>query len=519
METIEKWVSGKLAPVKEELKRSFLFTFLWGLAAHGYMFFNNSISHDSIDEFVSVTDIAVKKIGSGRFFVPVLHFLRGPISAPWWLGMLSLACIALAVFFIIRMFDIREKWMICLVAGFMTANMTYTALAATYIHDIDCNCLALLLAVLAAYLWRTQEKGALYGILPLALSMGIYQSFLSVAITLVVIASILELVHGKNFKAVFFPGLRAVGMVIGGGIAYYVLLKLVTILVSAPLSTGTYNSLDNILNLTPIGIVKLFITTWLCTAYEIITVNSMYPGWISAGIQGVVILICVGIVVAQLLKKQMGAAEKLLLIALCGFLPVGMNVSRVLSDGMSHDLMYYAFWLVYLLVLLLTRELAGDMQKKGMQACQVLAAALIAVTLVSNVQGANAAYTAKRFIQDANLSLFTRIVSDVEDQKGYVPGQTPISILGGPDSSLKALPEQYEKYYTTGFEESYVIGSRSQIHYQCYFDYVLMNPGVIATKEQSEAMWEHPQVQAMPVYPCPGSVAMVDGIAVVKLSD
>lgn len=33
---------------------SILFTFIWGMAAHGYMYFNNSISHDSLNEFIYI---------------------------------------------------------------------------------------------------------------------------------------------------------------------------------------------------------------------------------------------------------------------------------------------------------------------------------------------------------------------------------------------------------------------------------------------------------------------------------
>ncbi len=522
MASIKKWISDKLESAFPDLKFCFLVTYLWGFIAHGYLFLSNSISHDSIDEFLSMTDIALKKIGSGRFFVPVVHFLRGNISAPWWLGFLSLLFVSLALFFLIRTFDIREKLLIFLTSGILTVNTSYIALAATYIHDLDCNSLALLFSVLAVYLWRRTKYGAVYGTVPIALSLGIYQSFLSVTITLVVMLSILDLVRGKGFREVFLPGLKAIAMVIGGGILYFCLLKVVTTFAAASLSAGKYNSLDNILSLTPKSLIQLVVSTWKFTVRQIITVNATLPGRLATMTQACVLLVCFVSVLPKLFDKSMAVSEKILLILLSGFLPVGMNVSRILSGGMSHDLMYFAMWLVYLLALLLPRELLqqeGGLMQCAKELCQLTAICLVAVILYGNVQIANSTYTAKRFIQDANLSMFTRIVSDIEEQEDYIPGETLISFVGSPDLALKDMPKQYRRFYTTGFYDSYVIGGMVHDHYQCYFDYVLMNPGKIASNDQTQALSVHPQVSAMPLYPMHGSIAMVDGVLVVKLGD
>lgn len=145
-----------------QFRQSLLFTFLWGLAAHGYMFLSSSFSHDSLNEFLFEDWVSARKITAGRIFVPVVTFLRGRITAPWLIGLIGLTCIGIAVYFVTRIFDMESKWMICLTSGIFTVNLTVIALTATYIHDFDSDCLALLFAVMAVFLWKSSEKHGKY---------------------------------------------------------------------------------------------------------------------------------------------------------------------------------------------------------------------------------------------------------------------------------------------------------------------------------------------------------------------
>ena len=49
-----------------------------------------------------------------------------------------------------------------------------------------------------------------------------------------------------------------------------------------------------------------------------------------------------------------------------------------------------------------------------------------------------------------------------------------------------------------------------------YFTYVLLNPARMAEQDVWSRMQDDPRVDAMPVYPAEGSVAMVDDVMVVK---
>lgn len=131
-------------------------TLIWGMVAHGYMFFHNAFSHDSLIELAgSTSNIA---FGLGRFFVPIYRQLIGEnIIMPWLVGIESLCWIAISVFFITQIFDINSRFLLVLVSGICVVNQTVISTAATYINILDTNMFALLMAVLTVFIWQKNE--------------------------------------------------------------------------------------------------------------------------------------------------------------------------------------------------------------------------------------------------------------------------------------------------------------------------------------------------------------------------
>lgn len=171
--------------------------FIWGLVAHAYGFLNLTISHDSLAEFYASSSDIKHRIGLGRFMVPIYQFIfHGRITLPWLNGILSLFWLSISVWLTASIFSVEDKLHIAFIAGIYTVNITVTALAATYIHDLDADIFAVMLSVAAVFFWHKGGWMSLMGIPLLAGALGCYQSMLSVAITLVMFSSILSLVRG-----------------------------------------------------------------------------------------------------------------------------------------------------------------------------------------------------------------------------------------------------------------------------------------------------------------------------------
>lgn len=502
----------------ENMKKLFWFcmlsVFIWGMAAHGYGFLHSSFSHDSLAEFNSAMGTDNWKIQLGRIWTPLYKdIFRTDLTLPWMVGLLSLFWIGLSVFLTVQMLPLRARPAVFLTAGVFTVNVTVTATAATYLGDLDGNLFGMLCAVAAVWLWQRYRFGFLGGVLLVAGCLGFYQSYLSVAIVLILLVCIGWLLDGKTFSKVFKRGLLSIGMLLAGGILYALMLALVWKVTGISPASGSTNSLDVLLSLTLRDILRLVVGAYTDVFSRVFRMVTPYPQQMIVAAVGVLLILTIGMFVLAL--KGKGKCEILLGIALAALLPLGMNMIYVLSSGMVHDLMVYGIWLWYLPALALVyRTASPDGLKKIVR---WICVGLTGILLYANVQTANALYLKKDMEQEAFLSYMTRVVYTMENCDGYVPGQTPVVFVGDPPENT--IPG-FEKYTgITGVDESAVTGLQEDYRARAYFQYVLNDPAVIPGSDVFARMAEDPQVKEMPAYPQSGSVAMVDDVLVVKLSE
>ncbi len=508
---------------KKDLYFALIATFLWGILAHGYCFFDNSVSHDSLNEFHAAIFGNDWKIQLGRVFTPLYRdIFRGDATLPWLIGVLSLFWLGLAVFLVIRIFGIDSKVMMVLTAGIFAVNTSVSATAATYLNDLDSNMFAVLCAVAAVYCWKYISWGELPGAVLIMGSLGIYQGYLTVTIVLVMFVCILALFRGNTFQEVFRKGLRAIGMILLGGVLYYAAMKIITQLTGNALTTGDNNSLGNILKLTPQMIPDLVARTYENWFQRLWMAYSAYPAVAVKGITILMFLSAALAVTVWMCNKKIGIWEKLLGIVLILLLPLGMNIYFILALGNIHDLMVYAIWLCYLLVLLLADWLvkqwqASPKKEKTARLIRMLCFLLVFLTVYGSVQFANGMYLKKDLEYDAYLSLMTRIVTRMEDYDDYVIGETPVVFVGLPKTLHSVTPGFKEYWNVIGMQFTDVILQPSPDRFQAYFNYVLNVPVNLADSSTWTAMRNSDRVKQMPAYPADGFLAMEDGVLIVKL--
>ena len=258
---------------RKRLLASFAAVFLCGLLAHGYAFAGLTLSHDSLNEMFLSGDIryaagsvADWKISLGRFLYPAYRTVfSGGAGTPWLSGILSLVWVSLAVYLVSRLFSVDNALLLAVIGALFVTNVSYSALAATYIYDLDGDMLAMLLAVCAAYLLlRGAGRRRALAVVPIVCSLALYQSMISVAVSLVMIACILRLLNSESAKTVLFDGLKAVGILLAGGAVYGFLVRAVCRASGIALSDG-YNSLLSLGRMTPALIpaaVRSTYATW-----------------------------------------------------------------------------------------------------------------------------------------------------------------------------------------------------------------------------------------------------------------
>lgn len=509
------------------LKRCMSFTFLFGIVAHAYGFFNFTISHDSLEALYSGAAETEWKISLGRIFVPVYRAVtRGMLTTPWMIGMLALVWIGLSVYFIVQLLGFTgSKFLIALTAGILTVNPVVTALTATFLHDLDVDMFALLLMVLAVCLWKERKKGIFPGMCLIAVGLGLYQSYLSVAIALMMIVCIKDLLEGKRCNKVLLAGGKGILLLSGGGLFYLILMEVICYFTGIPLS-DSYNSISQLGNLSG-SISELFWGTLKAYYYWLmyfLNPASMYSSKAVMAVNLLLGICAAGIILTVFTEKKLGIAEKLLLVCLGGLLPLGMNLSSVLSGGMLHGLMMYSFCLIYLLALFLGAWRCQGAARKGAKVARYVQIAMmgcVAFVIWNGIPVANAGYLKKDLERQQTLSLMTRVVMEMDKEEEYKRGETTVAFVGKID--MREMP---------GFETFSGNGNTSGVQgltetdqiknyrdYEAYFRYILNVPVKLCTEEQRLDFWNRPEVEAMPVFPAEGSIEMVDGMMVIKMGE
>ena len=507
-------------------------TFIWGFLAHGYGIVDSNFSHDSLAEFNSILFGNQLKIITGRFLSPFYrNFSRTDLTLPWLIGILGLLWCGLAVYLAVRTFQIENKTMIFLTAGIFTTNLTVSSTLATFIHDFDSDMLSLMFSVAAVYCWRKHPGGWLAGAFALMLSLGFYQSYIATTITLVMFACILDLLEEVPFRDVLLRGMKAIGMLLLGGILYYFAMHAVADYAGVTISSGSQNSMDNALKIFDLSfqeLMRLVRITYVYWYEKLVNVISPYPA-ISAPATKLMLLMICGCVFLGILKRNVKLPAKLLCLVLLVLLPFAMNIMHFLTSEQAHELMRFALWMTYLLALLLSRWLAGYLKEAKIPRISgmlqkialvplILCMLLVTIVVHGGVQTANAMYLKKDLEHDAYMAVVNRILYRMEDFDGYVPGETPVAIVGLPQQMADIVPG-FETYRDpNGMWMSDVLCFPEPDRWAYYFKYTMMNPIKLAGGDIWHSMPDNPQVAQMPVYPAEGSLALIDDVLVVKLS-
>ena len=495
------------------LKWCFAATALCMLLAHGFAWFNLFPSHDGT---ILVFDADVVMLQLGRW-VELLYFrfVRGRINAPWLNGAFTIVWTSLAVYLVGKLLQLGKKATIALCAVFSTA-ISVTLLYATYYDKTDLYACAMFLAVWGVYAvrrFRCRWWGVLFCSGCLCLAMGLYQGYIEFAIGLFLICLLRDcLTEDLAWAEYLRRGVTAVVSLLLGGVLYAVSMKAVL----AYKHLELIDSSNGLQQMSRAGVADYLAR--LPGAYkQVFTTLLGYDVWNNRGMRlatAVCLLLGLACLVLALCKKPLRAAVQVIILLV--LLPLGLNVVYLLSERHPTLLMLYPVYLVYALVLLLTGLEPDTIPRSAAW----LACLLCAFITVQNVIYANGAYTYRKLVYENTRAQVYTIMAKVEDLPGYVEGETPVVFSGDfTDSNFT-----YHNDLLRLYEEGDTGLSGSAITYdgtiKWWFGNIMGSSAkVVNTQAELDAWAENPAVQAMPSYPASGCIAMVDGAAVIKLSD
>lgn len=486
----------------------------WGIITYFYAFLNFTLSHDSLNEIESP---GKWKIMLGRFMSPVYHrFIRGEMAVPWLSGVLSLMFLSLVVYVLARMVKTQDTVVVFLAAGLLVTSPAVFTLAGTYISDMDANLFGILLSLLAVWAWRSENRLLLLpGALCISLSVGMYQSYLSVSVVLIMALSILDLADGRKPQDVFLRGVEAIVMIIAGMIAYVMMMQATCWITHLELVQDSYNSITNIFSQETSS--NLF--TNLSGAYEDFKKTLLYQKFGHISSLNIAQCIVYGGAICALayrsVKNRISVLSALMMAALLGLLPVGVHLSMLANNGYAHDLMKCGMISVSLLALFAVNPLRKGV--KPVRWCALLVMGCMALVSWQYVVDANQLFFKKDMNRQASLSMMTRVTEDIEEHEGYVRGKTPVLFIGTLTNQLAA----YKVIPTiAGYTGDHHFSQISQDYiYPIYYQYIMQLPINLCSTERKAELLEDERVKQMPVYPQEGSVQMIEDTLVVRLGE
>ena len=479
-------------------------TVFCSVAAHGFLFANEFFSHDSVSYFTYADWGFDFYTSVGRFFIPVYESLKGGVAAPWLIGLLFIVWMSLTGIVVTDLLDIRSPQGVALSCGLLCTNVSLTLTGATYVYCMDEYALALLGASVAAYLFLRGGRYALLGLLPLLISLSIYQPYATVTAALCLLALIRQASESRRFSAILSRGVTALILLIVAFLLYNALWTLCRVLFSVPQTR-------DVASLRDFGVRD-----------RILSANSVFFGFLfRPGVAlGPLRPVAHGLLLALLLwrllriltNERVPLPNRVALIVLSALLPVTLYSVAIVMPGEAHDLTAYARELFYFLPLSLLDSVPTRIPRRAERNAVCV---LLALLLWHHVDYANQCYMKKELEKTSTLILAARIIDRIEAIPGYVPGETRVAFAGRLDYNepLDITRPAFEDFKTqTGLWHAHSATYNLGRYLTDYLQYPL-------AWDTETNVTRSDLAKAMPIFPASGSVRMIDGVVVVKLSE
>ncbi len=518
---------------RTEWKDTFLTAFVVGMLTHLYLFTNNLLTWDSLFSLYAPQEMTA----IGR---PLLRYFCGlstDFNLPLVLGTLSVLYLSLTAVALTECFAIHSK-MGRRVTAALVVTFPVTAGTFCYLFTADGYMLAFLLSVVSVLL---AERGAcamegeadavlqgeekphvrigkffgwiLAGAAVLAVSLGIYQAYFAVTMTLCMLKLLLFLVQ-KSWKGIFFYTKAYLGMGIVGYGCYLVLVKVFRLCKQTELLG--YNGIDRLDHFVFADVPRGIYTAYRQFASFALHGNVLTTNlWMTLCVLGLLLLGC-GLYLRSLWQMGTGLWKRLLVaVGLVCLLPVGATIFCVMSPDVFLYILLRMPWVLFFLFVL-------AMVERDIKDWTWVRPGVIGLTAILAFQFYlmdNVVYYNMNEKYEKSYALSVRIVDRIEQTEGYYPWIQTLFVGAEPD---------YEKYPSTEVTKEVLSGyypARSDFFlnstdkYAEFFSHYLSVSLAPVSDEVEQELLQREEIRQMGTFPAADAVQIIDGVLVVKMSD
>jgi len=490
---------------------------IWGsllsaFLAYTFMITNKLPNHDELFALFNKGTT----VESGRWGLDILSRLLPDVSVPWLYGVISIVLLTIGSCLIVRIFKIKTRILQMLLGGII---LTFPAQISTFtfMYTASAYAVAFLLAVAAVYfLTLPGKKNWLIAALCFIGSLSIYQAYLSITVSLLLLYLFFELLNGReDEKKTFIRGLGFVAFLVISLLMYWLATKAVWHFTGRAM--GQYAdsafSLDarSLLN----SVKNAYVAFYHTFRYR---VNGLIISRVSLLIHLLIFALTGCAALFQILKKN--GKQIALLLFLLLLLPLGIGSMYVLfSEQSIHTLVLYSYIAVYVLFAGIVEscqqaDIWGRPGNKLMLYGSDAVVFCMAVILAGNIFVANKSYLYMHLSYENTYFYTTAILTQLQDTPGYHK-DAKVAIVGQwqePDFYSERFYELNQlKGVNTLSPNAYSIAGFFQ-----YYNGVSLN---LVAEEEIDRIAASSEFQQMESYPNHGYIQTIDDTIVIKLSD
>lgn len=508
-------LKGFFAGIPGHIKTAFAASFLLFFLIHHQGFTGDVLNHDNIGHMFG-SDYGA---ASGRWLLPFVLSLNGNFSTPWLIGFAAAVFLAGAVCSVVSVLRIKSVPGVILTAALMTAFPT-VACNNFYTFSAEAYMLSLFLACFAAYLTVKFKWGFMGGAVSMCLSLGIYQSYFPVGTALLIGALILELLDNK----------RDLSASLTNALKYFLTLAVsVLFYMTAVKLTTTNTGLVDYMGISNMGSISLNTLPGLIrNAYENIIdfyLHSPDRHWQSVKLEAAASCFAAAVLgLIIIYTKKPGWKKTAATVLLAAVYPLACGLIYIMAPQADvHMLMVYGFCMVPVGLVSAGEYCCGEINKTPFRGLSGTGSLCLWVIFLSmSLLSWNHAVDDNEFYFKAQLSheqtqaFSNRLLTCVQQTEGYEKDM-PIVLTGMSNADFFDIP-QLDRIQVIG-----LLDPDDLMHsytYDLYLSRYLGWSGRVYTDGSSmeEEYSLHPQVELMPVYPSQGSIKIIDGAVVVKMS-
>ena len=500
---------------------------LLGWITHFYMFTHKLPNWDDLNNI----DAPGSQDYLGRWFLKYIHPLGSQYSIPAVHGLLFIVFLAIAACFVVEIMQIKSMTGAALVPAVMVTFPSVVS-TMTFMFMAHTSGIAIMMTCAAVYIMRRYKYGWLPCIAMLICVLGTYQSYISIAIGLMLAGMIIDVLKGEKATPVIKKGLLCAVVLIIAVVIYMILSHIIY----PNLDNETYGGVGNMGKIAiadmPILVgrcYKRFLEYFLWKPFAFVTKTT----------QTINIIVCILAVILfgyLIWKKKMYQQwmELVLCVVLCGFMPLGVAFIYFMAPEVDYSmLMLYAYTLIYVLVIALLEQCIEEwncnqigstttVARYSRYTIVLITVFAMGISCYTDYLLTNKAYLRMDFAEQRVSNYFNRIIASVESQDGYQNGDE-VALIGNfyyktnPSVvEIDVLDSESLRELSGVALENGMMTSGARDNFIRH--YVGFDVAHLSEKDKLEIA-KTEEFRSMPDYPAEGAIQKMDGMWIVKLCE